>query len=212
VRDEEHRLEPCLNALLDQQCVRELEIIILDDCSTDGTADLVKRLTAADPRVRLLHGTGPPPGWLGKPYACSQAVSAATGSALVFVDADVVLAPTAVAQAVALLRQFDLVSPYPRVVGAGRLVQPLLQWCWLTFLPLRAMERSRRPVLAAAGGQFLAVRRKTYDRAGGHGAVRGRVLEDVELAREVKRAGGRITVVDGSAIATAHMYDSWPEV
>ena len=103
------------------------------------------------------------------------------------------LAPTAVAAAAGLLDAFDLATPYPRVVGAGRLVQPLLQWSWLTFLPLRAMERSRRPSLAAAGGQFLAVRRDAYDRAGGHAAVRDRVLEDIELARAVKRAGGRIT-------------------
>lgn len=212
MRDEEHRLQPCIEALLGQRGVADLEIIVLDDCSTDDTAKLVWRLTAGDPRVRLLHGDGPPAGWLGKPYACAQLAAAAGGSTLVFVDADVVLAPTAVAQAVSLLRHFDLVSPYPRVVGAGRLVQPLLQWCWLTFLPLRAMERSRRPILSAAGGQFLAVRREAYERAGGHAAVRDRVLEDVELARAVKRAGGRITIADGSAIATARMYDSWQEV
>jgi hypothetical protein len=113
---------------------------------------------------------------------------------------------------VPLLDDFDLASPYPRVVGAGRLVQPLLQWSWLTFLPVRAMERSRRASLAAAGGQFLAVRRDANDRAGGHAAVRDSVLEDIELTRSVKRSGGAITIADGSRIATALMYGSWAEV
>lgn len=95
---------------------------------------------------------------------------------------------------------------------ADRLIQPLLQWLWLTFLPLRAMERSRRPSLAAAGGQFLVVDRAGYLRAGGHASVADRILEDIELARAVKRAGGRISLVDGSRLATCRMYADWPQL
>jgi len=121
----------------------------------------------------------------------------------------------AVAAAIGLLRGFDLVSPYPRLVAetwSERLIQPLLPWSWLTFLPLRAMERSRRPSLAAAGGQFLVLDRAAYDRAGGHEAVRDKVLEDIELARAVKRSGGRIALADGSRLARCRMYASWPEL
>src|SRR5204862_6903746 len=166
-------------------------------------------------RVRLGAGAPLPPGWLGKPHACHQLAQLATGEVLVFVDADVVLSPDAVAAAVGLLAGFDLVSPYPRLVArtwSERLIQPLLPWSWLTFLPLRLMERSRRPSLAAAGGQFLVVDRAAYHRAGGHTAVRDRVLEDVELARAVKRAGGRIALADGSRLASCRMYRSWPEL
>jgi hypothetical protein len=91
-------------------------------------------------------------------------------------------------------------------------VQPLLQWSWLTFLPLRAMERSRRPSLAAAGGQLLVADRAGYERIGGHTAVRASVLEDVELARAVKRGGGRIALADASTVATCRMYDTWPDL
>src|SRR5213076_3327862 len=126
----------------------------------------------------------------------------------VFVDADVVLAPDAVAASAEMLDGFDLLSPYPKIVGQS-LVQPLLQWSWLTFLPLRAMERSRRPSLAAAGGQFLVVRRAAYQRAGGHAAVRRSVLEDIDLARALKRTGGRVALADGSGLATCRMYSSW---
>jgi hypothetical protein len=218
VRDEAERVAPCLRALLAQEGVPRLSIVVLDDGSTDGTGEVVRRVADGDSRVCLVRGAALPPGWLGKPYACHQLASLASAAdVLVFVDADVVLAPDAVAAAVALLdaARVDLLSPYPRIVATGlggRLVQPLLQWSWLTFLPLRAMERSPRPSLAAAGGQFLVVTREGYRRAGGHAAVRDRVLEDIELARAVKRTGGRVALADGSRIAECRMYGSWREL
>ncbi|MET8279107.1 glycosyltransferase [Micromonospora sp. NPDC005174] len=219
LRDEATRVTPCLRALLAQRGVPGLRVVVLDDGSTDGTADVVRAVAGDDPRVTLLSGVTPPPGWLGKPHACWQLATRTDpdATALVFVDADVVLAPHAVAAAVTELRaaRVTLLSPYPRIVvatAADRLVQPLLQWLWLTFLPLRAMERSPRPSLAAAGGQFLVVDRAGYTAAGGHAAVADKVLEDVELARAVKRAGGRIALADGSRLATCRMYDDWPQL
>lgn len=212
VRDEAERVAPCLRALLAQTAVPDLRILVLDDGSTDGTADVVRAAVGDDPRVTLIPGGVLPRGWLGKPYACQQLADAAPGAdILVFVDADVVLAPHAVAATVALLDGRDLVSPYPRIVavGAQRLVQPLLQWTWLTFLPVRLAERSARPSLTAAGGQLLGVRRSAYQAAGGHAGVRDRVLEDIELARSVKRAGGRVAITDGSALARCEMYPTW---
>jgi hypothetical protein len=222
VRDEAARVGPCVRALLAQRGV-PLAVVVLDDGSTDGTADVVRAAAGGDPRLTLLTGAPPPPGWLGKPHACAQLAEHARRHAdpatrvLVFVDADVVLAPDAVAAAVSLLRAAgaDLLSPYPRIVAASvgeRLVQPLLQWSWLTFLPVRAVERSARPSLAAAGGQFLVVDADGYRRAGGHAAVRDRILDDVELARAVKRAGGRVALADGSRLATCRMYGSWREL
>lgn len=219
LRDEATRVTPCLRALLAQRGVPGMRIVVLDDGSTDGTAEVVRAVAGDDPRVTLLTGVAPPPGWLGKPHACWQLATRADpdATALVFVDADVVLAPHAVAAAVTELRaaRVTLLSPYPRIVVAtagDRLVQPLLQWLWLTFLPLRAMERSSRPSLAAAGGQFLVVDRAGYTAAGGHAAVADKILEDIELARAVKRAGGRIALADGSRLATCRMYDDWPQL
>ena len=137
------------------------------------------------------------------------------GDVLVFLDADVRLSPGAIDAAVALLETsgLDLVSPHPRQeVGtvAERLVQPLLQWSILTFLPLRIAERSRRPSLAAANGQFLVVRRAAYERAGGH--VRDAVLDDLALLRAIKRTGGRGALVDGTTLASCRMYAGWAEL
>jgi hypothetical protein len=219
VRDEAHRVTACLESLLAQENLPDLELVVLDDGSTDGTAEVVSRLLGDDPRCRLVDGGSQPPpdGWLGKPWACARLAGAATGTVLVFVDADVVLAPRAVAATVAVLRGgcLDLVCPYPRqlaVTAAERLVQPLLQWSWLTTLPLGLAERPGRPSLAAANGQLLAVDAAAYRRAGGHDAVRAAVLDDVELLRAFKRSGGRGTVVDGTAVATCRMYDGWGEL
>jgi len=208
VRDEAHRVEACLRSLLDQGA---LEVLILDDGSTDGTADLVRRVGG-----ELMTGLDLPAGWLGKPHACQQLADAASGDVLVFVDADVVLQPGALSATVGLLERtgLDLVSPYPRQESPGltRLVQPLLQWSWLTFLPLRLAERSGRESLSAANGQLLAVRRAAYNRAGGHAAVRAAVVEDVALLKAVKRTGGTGGVVDGTRLATTRMYDGWDEL
>ncbi|MBL7256544.1 glycosyltransferase [Paractinoplanes lichenicola] len=213
VRNEAERVGPCLESLLAQRGVEHLTIYVLDDGSTDGTADVVR--SVAGDKVELLTGEPLPPGWLGKPHACDQlARAAADATVLSYIDADVILNQDAIASAVSELRRIeaDLLSPYPRITGAGRLVQPLLQWSWLTFLPLRAMERSPRPSLAAAGGQWLVIDAAAYRAAGGHASVRTEILEDIALARAVKRAGGRIALADGSPMATCRMYDSWPEL
>jgi hypothetical protein len=214
--------------LLAQTGVPELQILVLDDESTDGTREVVRRVAGDDPRVRVLDGAPLPEGWWGKPWACHQLADEASArhrgpdpdgsrmpGVLVFVDADVVLSPDAVAATVAALREsgLDLLCPYPCQVAVSpseRLVQPLLQWSWLTTLPLRRAESSPRPSLSAANGQLLAVDASAYRRAGGHAAVRAEMLEDIALLRALKRSGGRGTVADGTHVATCRMYDGWP--
>jgi Glycosyl transferase family 2 len=221
VRDEAGRVDGCLRALLAAMdaCEGRAELVVLDDGSVDGTADVVRRVTQGDPRVRVVPGRPLPSGWLGKPHACQQLADEATAAStvLVFVDADVTLSPCALAAAVDLLRRsgLDLISPYPRQLAetpGERLVQPLLQWSWLTTLPLRLAERSSRRSLSAGNGQLLVVDRAAYQRAGGHHAVRGEVIEDVALVRAVKASGGSGGVVDGTELATCRMYDGWADL
>ena len=215
VRDEEDHVADCVAAVLDQRGIEDLRVVVVDDGSTDGTAALVRGIH--DLRVRLMTAEPPPPGWLGKPHACAtgSATPRADDEVLVVLDADVRLFPDAIAAAVAVLDEhgLDLVSPWPRPLAVGlaeRLVQPLMPWLWATTLPVRLAERSPRPSLAAANGQFLVLTRRGYDRAGGHAAVRGEVLEDIALLRAVKRSGGRGAVADGSRLAACRMYDGWP--
>ena len=220
LRDEADRAAPCLASLAAQTGLEQVEFVVLDDNSRDATADLVSAVLGADARLRVIQGRGePPPGFLGKPWACARLAAAADprSTVFVFLDADVVLAPGGLARTVALLRAagLDFVSPYPRQVaisGAERLIQPLLTWSWLTLVPLRLAEGSRRPSLALANGQLLAVDAARYRKAGGHAApgVRASVLEDIALARLLRQHGGLGGMAAGEQVATCRMYDGWP--
>ena len=202
-RNEAGRIGPTLSSL--QRLEGVTQILVLDDNSDDGTAELVR---AAGLDV-ISSSEEPPAGWYGKPWACQRLAEAATGDVLVFIDADVELEPQAAIAAAGLLDELDLVCPYPRQLISGplqRLVQPLLQWSWLTFLPLRISETSSHPLLSAGNGQFLVARRDAYFAAGGHAGVRDAVLEDLELVRRFKQAGFRVAMADGTRIAACRMY------
>lgn len=212
-RNEAHRIGPTVRDVLAQEAIPELEIRVLDDDSSDGTAEVVGAVAGTDPRLTLLSGGSDPlpPGWLGKPWACQRLAADASGSVLVFLDADVRLTSQAIAAAVTQLRAEgrDFASPWPRQIPGGplgRLIQPLQQWSWLTTLPLPLARGPHFASMAAANGQFLVISTDAYRAVGGHAAVADRVLEDIELARAMKRHRRRITVWDGSDLATCQMY------
>lgn len=214
-RDEAGTITRALSSVLAQADVPDLECIVLDDGSHDGTGELAEAATTGDPRAWVLRGpdTSPPTGWLGKPWACTRLAEEGTGSVLVFLDADVTLESDAVASLVDELRSAGLamVAPYPAQEAGGwleRLVQPLVTWSWAATMPLVWAERSLRPSLSAANGQLLVVDAAAYRSVGGHAAVRGEVLEDIGLMRAFKRAGFRTATVDGSHLARCRMYSS----
>lgn len=218
-RNEAHRIVPTLRSLLAQEGLPDLEILVLDDGSTDGTGDVVRQVVGSDPRVKVIDGPDdlPPRGWLGKSWACHRLAQEATGDVMVFVDADVQLTTRAVASTIHHMREggLDLLSPYPRqvaVTGAERITQPLVVWSWVTALPIAITERSHYPSMAAAVGQFLVVDARAYRISGGHEAVSDMILEDVGVLRALKRAGFQGAPADGSAVASCRMYDSWPEI
>lgn len=197
----------------------ELEVLVLDDGSSDATGAIAETIAHEDARVRVLRAPddAPPPGWLGKTWACARLAEESSGSVLVFMDADVTLQPTAVLALVTELRDagFAMVAPYPyQEAGTWfeRLVQPLVTWSWVATMPLGWAERSTRPSLSAANGQLLAVDARSYRAVGGHASVAGDVIEDVGLMRAFKRAGFRTATVDGSHLAQCRMYASTSEV
>jgi hypothetical protein len=218
-RNEADRLAPTLQGVLAQQGLDNVEICVLDDGSTDTTADIVREFARRDPRLRLLEGGSEsvPAGWLGKPWACHRLAQAAKGSILVFIDADVHLHPQAIASTVTDMRtgKLALLSPYPRQLAYGlmeRLTQPLVVWLWLSHLPVKLAETRPYPSLAAANGQFIVVDAHAYRVSGGHASVASEVIEDVALLRSLKRQGYRGVPADGSAVSECRMYEGAEQV
>ena len=208
MRDEEDNVEGSLKSALNSELLEASNVYVLDDGSTDQTGELISEF-----KVKKLTGTELPAGWLGKVWACHNLSHAGTGKYLVFLDADVRLHPYAIASAITRMNKFgwDFISPYPRQIAGSfleKLIQPLLQWSWLASVPLRLTEKFPNRSMTIANGQFFVVKRNAYEECGGHAAIPGEVLDDLELARLLVSKGFKGGVADGSAVASCRMYKS----
>ncbi|MEU4316760.1 glycosyltransferase [Nocardia sp. NPDC024068] len=220
-RDEARRLPALIGDLRAQTGIPLLRVLVLDDDSSDGTAEAARRAIDGDPRCAVLTTTGaPPPGWTGKAAACRVLAEHAFGTGpdtgrapgvLVFLDADVRLAPAALAAAVTQLRarRLTLLTAWPRQRAhtlAELLVQPLLCWSWAATLPVALADRGTRPSTVVACGQFLVFDTSGYRAIGGHIPVAAAVTEDLALARALRRAGHRTAVAAAGELAATRMY------
>jgi hypothetical protein len=189
----------------------DLELVILDDDSTDGTGAIVEELARQDPRVRLIRGKPLPAGWCGKQHACWQLAAAARHDTLVFIDTDVAPTPDAMARSVAFLERSGaaLASGFP-LQKTGSLLEwlllPLIHFILLGFLPLARSRTDKAPGMAAGCGQLFITHKADYGRAGGHAAIRASLHDGVKLPRAYRRAGLRTDIFDATDIATCRMY------
>lgn len=215
-RNEERSIAESVAAALASQGV-DLEVVVLDDHSEDRTAEIVSWIAARDPRVRLAFAPALPPGWCGKQHACAVLAGFARKPVLVFVDADVRLAPDGLARAAAFLEASGagLVSGVPRQETGTfleRLLIPLIQFVLLGFLPVERMRRSQHPAYGAGCGQLFVARRADYEKAGGHAAIRSSLHDGIALPRAFRRAGIATDLFDATEVAVCRMYRSAGEV
>jgi chlorobactene glucosyltransferase len=216
-RDEEREIERAVGSLLAQDYPQpRLEVIVVNDRSTDRTGEILARLAARDPRLTVVDGVEPPPGWLGKPHALFEGQRAARGELLLFVDADIFYAPEAVRRAVAFLesRQADFLALMPRAEAVGfweNVLLPNLE-CAIYFAPWFLVTARRPRWLAPGGGAGNLVRRRAYDAVGGHETLRASVVDDVRLATEVKRAGFPTLLVIADDLVSVRIYRGFREV
>jgi chlorobactene glucosyltransferase len=209
-RNEEKHISICLESLLIQD-YPSFEVVVLNDQSSDQTGVILADLVRTHPELRVLDGTALPPDKVGKNWACSQLAEAARGKLLFFTDADTYHHPRTLMDSVtALLGEgADLLTGFPRQIlktPGERLLVPFFSWAALAFIPLGLAYRIRMPAFSIAVGQMMLFRRETYEYIGGHSGVSSSIVDDLDLARIVKREGFRWRVVSIADRISCRMY------
>src|ERR1700721_4640679 len=193
-----------------------MEIIVVDDQSTDRTAAILADLATRIPKLKILHTRALPPGWVGKNYAVTLAANVAQGDWLLFTDADTCHMPGSTRRALADAVDHNavLVSYSPeQELGSfwERALSPFIYARLAVHFPFSRVNNPEFPD-AAANGQFLMILRDAYEKVGGHRAIADQVLEDVALARRVKGAGFSIYFTAPMGTVQKRMYPSFPVV
>jgi len=215
-RNEEQNLPTTLAAVL-ANTGADFEVLVLDDHSTDRTAEIVQAFASRDPRLRLHTAPALPTGWCGKPHACHMLAGLAKNPLLVFLDADVRLAPDALRRMAAFMATTPaaLASGVPRQelgTFSERLLIPLIHSVLLGYLPMFWARRSTWPAFAAGCGQLFIARADAYRQSGGHAAIRATLHDGIKLPRAFRLAGFRTELFDPTDVAVCRMYHTNAEV
>jgi glycosyltransferase involved in cell wall biosynthesis len=212
-RNEEENILDCLKKC-SLQDYKNIEILVLDDNSYDNTCAIIEEESLKDRRIKLINGAALPSGWLGKNWACHQLSQEAKGEFYLFIDADVQISIQSVSLALGSVENhnFAMFSIFPTQIlnnfGAA-IVIPIMNWLLLNFLPLKMIYLSKSPRFVAANGQFIFIKRSVYLEVNGHSGIRNLVVEDMELARSVKKSGNILMTGLGGEVVTCKMYPNF---
>ncbi len=209
-RNEEKNIATCIHSLLAQD-YPDFEVIVIDDQSNDATPAILAQIASLEPQLRVLNGSPPSEGWLGKNWACFQLFQQAQGDLLLFTDADTFHQPQTLRAIVTALigEQADLLTGFPRqemYTWGERLLVPFFTWAFYCFNPLVITYRLRLPALSDAVGQMMLFRRQAYQAIGGHEGIRASIIDDLTLARRIKAAGLRWRVAYIADLIQCRMY------
>ena len=226
-RNEERNIRTCVEAMLAQD-YPNLEVIVLDDRSSDSTPEILRSLTLESdsslsgqareqaPKLQIISGSDLPKGWVGKPFALFQASALARGEWLCFMDADTFATPATLSSCYmkAIETNADMFTIMTfQVLGSfwEKVVMPIvLTALSVGFSPRKVNDPSRKD--AIANGQFILIKRSTFDAIGGYASLKDQIVEDKAMAEKVKWKGYRLIVADGTIIMKTRMYTSLPEM
>ncbi|MCL4377536.1 MAG: glycosyltransferase family 2 protein [Actinobacteria bacterium] len=215
-RNEAENIGRCLASFMKQD-YPNMEILVLDDNSSDNTGLIVKRLAKKDSRIKLFKGKPLKKGWLGKCYACQQLSEYAKGDYFIFTDADTLHFNKTVSNALAALlrNKVDALSAFPNQIMVSiheRMTVNFINFAILSFLPLILVKKAKTPFFCVAIGQFFLFKREVFEKIGGFEHVKTEIIEDVYLAKEVKKFGYKYMVFDGNGNISCRMYKNLKEV
>ena len=215
-RNEEENLEACVKSLL-AGGHEQVEILVYDDESDDGTPDILARLAAADPRVKAVPTRPLPAGFNGKQHACQAMGEFANGQWILFTDADVRFEPGWLKRTLAVARsdeRLGLLSAFPREIArtiGEMLMVPMIHVLLLGYLPMGRMRKTLEPAASAGCGQFLFARRTAWKESGGHKAFADSMHDGIRLPRSIRAAGWKTDLVDGTDLCNCRMYRGFGE-
>jgi cellulose synthase/poly-beta-1,6-N-acetylglucosamine synthase-like glycosyltransferase len=215
-RNEQNRvLADCIRSILDQDYGR-LEIIAVNDHSTDGTGAILESIAKSDDRLRVIEGEEPPAGWLGKPNAMHQAFKHARGEWILATDADMIFDRAALRTAVdqTLAGNVDAMTLIPHFEAGSfweRVMIPTWAWVLLMFTLFYRISNPKTQAAVGIGGFFL-MRRTVLEQVGGYEALKDEVLEDVRLAEMIKRSGARLFTGYAPNLLSTRMYRNFGEM
>ena len=216
-RDEAHNIERCVASILATTYPR-VELVVVDDNSTDNTATVARTAANGDSRLRVITNPPRPNDWFGKQWACTTGAAATTGAIIQFTDADTVHSPDLITRSLNAMSQTraDLFTVAGRQELGGfweRVIQPqVFAMLSMRYGGTESVNESPRVTDKIANGQCIFVRRDAYDSIGGHAAVRTSVAEDLMLAQKFVNAGRKVVVMLGISQLTTRMYASLPEI
>lgn len=215
-RNEEENIKRCIISLTKQD-YKNIEILVLDDNSTDDTVRIVLELSEKDRRIKLYSGGLLRKGWLGKSYACWQLSKHARGDYLIFTDADTLHFPNSISGAVACLLRYDLdaLSVFPKeimVTFHERMMVPFGHYIILSLMPLYLIRKIKTALFCTAIGQFMLFKKEVYKKIGGHKSIKGKMLEDIKISKRVKSFGYKFMIFDGRSNVYCRMYRNFREI
>ncbi len=212
-RNEEKNIVGCVSSLLNSDYPRK-EIVVLDDNSTDRTFEVAKKLSTANTNIRVVKGKKLPEGWTGKNWSCHQLSKLARGEWLLFTDADTRHSPRSisVALASALESQSGFLTCIPALVEktwSEKLFMPIIHFSFLVLVPFKLLNITKNSWLPLGIGPFILIKNDCYSSCGGHESIKGKIVDDMALAKIVKKDNGRISVIDGTDVVSLRFYTSF---